>query len=114
MGTDIHAHVEVKLHGRWLHFGAPHVVRDYDRRSCDSVLWRSEGMSTISHVPPCDAAAECSRCDIARESALLGVVKAARQLRVSHTTTCDDRPVCVCGLNDLRDALARLDASRPR
>lgn len=29
MGTDIHAHVEVKVGGKWLHFNAPHVDRDY-------------------------------------------------------------------------------------
>lgn len=29
MGTDISLHVEVKLQGRWLHYSAPHVVRDY-------------------------------------------------------------------------------------
>jgi hypothetical protein len=34
MGTDIHAHVEVKLHGRWLHYGAPHVDRNYDLFTC--------------------------------------------------------------------------------
>jgi hypothetical protein len=40
------------------------------------------------------------------------VVDAARRLRVSHTTTCDDRPVCICGLNNLRDAIAAYDRSK--
>lgn len=28
MGTTIHAHIEVKRNGRWLHFGAPNVKTD--------------------------------------------------------------------------------------
>ena len=29
MGTTIHAHIEVKLNGKWEHFAAPSVKRDY-------------------------------------------------------------------------------------
>lgn len=29
MGASIHLHVEVMVGGRWLHFNAPHVERDY-------------------------------------------------------------------------------------
>lgn len=40
---------------------------------------------------------------------LLPVLEAARRLRVSHTTACDERPTCVCGLNNLRDAITAYD-----
>ena len=30
MGCDIHAHVEVKFRGQWVHYNAPHVRRHYD------------------------------------------------------------------------------------
>jgi hypothetical protein len=43
---------------------------------------------------------------------LRDVRDAARKLRVSHTTTCDDRPVCICGLNNLRDALDAYDLGK--
>ena len=29
MGSTMHAHIEVKKDGKWLHFGAPDVQRDY-------------------------------------------------------------------------------------
>ena len=29
MGTTLHAHIEVKKNGQWMHFGAPSVERDY-------------------------------------------------------------------------------------
>jgi len=29
MGTDIHVHTEVKFGGRWHHYGAPKVSRNY-------------------------------------------------------------------------------------
>jgi hypothetical protein len=30
MGCDIHAHVEVRFRGQWVHYNAPHVTRHYD------------------------------------------------------------------------------------
>lgn len=30
MGCDIHLHIEMKVKGKWLHYGCPHVDRDYD------------------------------------------------------------------------------------
>ena len=29
MGCDIHLHTEVKIHGKWEHYGSPNVPRDY-------------------------------------------------------------------------------------
>jgi hypothetical protein len=29
MGCDIHMHIEIKLDGRWEHWGAPHISRNY-------------------------------------------------------------------------------------
>lgn len=30
MGCDIHAHVEVKINGKWEHYNAPYIGRDYE------------------------------------------------------------------------------------
>ena len=30
MGCDIHLHTEIKLKGKWEHYGAPHIDRNYD------------------------------------------------------------------------------------
>lgn len=30
MGCDIHAHVEIKINGKWHHFGNPYIERSYD------------------------------------------------------------------------------------
>lgn len=29
MGCDIHLHIEIKLNGKWEHWGAPHLQRNY-------------------------------------------------------------------------------------
>lgn len=34
MGTTMHAHIEVKKDGRWLHYGCPDVRRDYILFAC--------------------------------------------------------------------------------
>lgn len=30
MGTDVHMHLEIKINGRWEHYGAPQVSRSYN------------------------------------------------------------------------------------
>lgn len=30
MGCDIHLHIEIRVNGKWEHYGAPQVQRDYD------------------------------------------------------------------------------------
>lgn len=34
MGTTMHAHIEVKTDGKWLHYGCPDITRDYLLFAC--------------------------------------------------------------------------------
>ena len=48
MGTDIHAHVEVKREGKWLHFNAPHVIRHYPLFTKMAGVREVEGVEPIA------------------------------------------------------------------
>ncbi len=48
MGCDIHLHTEVKLNGRWEHYGAPSITRQYDLFTLMAGVREASGVEAIS------------------------------------------------------------------
>lgn len=74
MGQNIHAHIEVQFNGKWEHFSAPRVFRDYKLYSLMGSDRAEEGMSPVTGVTagmPADASpvtAYCLELDVTQYS----------------------------------------------
>lgn len=52
MGTTLHAHIEVKLDGKWQHFAAPCVERNYILFAVLAAVRRQDANAALGHMDP--------------------------------------------------------------
>ncbi len=60
MGCDIHLHIEMKVKGKWLHYGCPSMDRDYRLFAKMANVRNYHGIDPISEARgfPCDGVSE--------------------------------------------------------
>lgn len=84
MGQNIHMHIEVKHDGRWQHYAAPHVARNYTLYGLlgsERALEDVEPLRALKVGVPVDASEVTSAClDMDRQDYGPGVYRNARWL----------------------------------